>query len=58
MSSYASGRGSAAVTAMSLTMRPTGLSSGFYETVDYSVFCGEWCIGHIHLGAVVLKVVA
>ena len=30
-------------------MRPTGLSSGFYkDTVDYSVFCGEWCIGRIY----------
>jgi hypothetical protein len=26
-------------------MRPTGLGSGFYKDhVDYSVFCGEWCI--------------
>jgi hypothetical protein len=30
-------------------MRPTGLSSGFYkDSVDYSVFCGEWCIGRIY----------
>jgi hypothetical protein len=30
-------------------MRPTGLSSGFYkDNVDYSVFCGEWCIGRIY----------
>ena len=30
-------------------MRPTGLSSGFYkDTLDYSVFCGEWCIGRIY----------
>ena len=28
---------------------PTGLSSGFSKgTVDYSVFCGEWCIGRIY----------
>jgi hypothetical protein len=34
---------------MALKMRPTGLSSGFYkDTVDYSVFCGEWCIGRIY----------
>ena len=34
---------------MPLKMRPTGLSSGFYkDTVDYSVFCGEWCIGRIY----------
>ena len=30
-------------------MRPTGLSSGFYkDDVDYSIFCGEWCIGRIY----------
>ncbi len=34
---------------MSLKMRPTGLASGFYnDTIDYSVFCGEWCIGRIY----------
>jgi hypothetical protein len=34
---------------MPLKMRPTGLSSGFYkDTVDNSVFCGEWCIGRIY----------
>jgi hypothetical protein len=34
---------------MPLTMRPTGLTSGFYkDSVDYSVFCGEWCIGRIY----------
>jgi len=34
---------------MVLTMRPTGLSSGFYkDSVDYCVFCGEWCIGRIY----------
>ena len=34
---------------MPLTMRPTGLASGFYkDTIDYSVFCGEWCIGRIY----------
>jgi hypothetical protein len=33
---------------MALKMRPTGLSSGYYKnTVDYSIFCGEWCIGRI-----------
>jgi hypothetical protein len=31
---------------MPLNMRPTGLSSG-KDTADYSVFCGEWCIGRI-----------
>jgi hypothetical protein len=34
---------------MPLTMRPTGLGSGFYkEKVDYGVYCGEWCIGRIY----------
>jgi hypothetical protein len=34
---------------MALKMRPTGLGSGFYkDDVDYSVFCGEWCIGRIY----------
>jgi hypothetical protein len=34
---------------MALKMRPTALSSGYYKnTVDYSVFCGEWCIGRIY----------
>jgi hypothetical protein len=34
---------------MALATRLTGLRSGFYEdTVDYSVFCGEWCIGRIY----------
>jgi hypothetical protein len=34
---------------MAFEMRPTGLSSGFYkDTVDYSIFCGEWCIGRIY----------
>ena len=29
--------------------RPTDLSSGFYkDTIDYSIFCGEWCIGRIY----------
>jgi hypothetical protein len=32
-----------------LKMRQTALSSGYYRnTVDYSVFCGEWCIGRIY----------
>jgi hypothetical protein len=30
-------------------MRPTGLGHGVYkDNVDYSVFCGEWCIGRIY----------
>jgi hypothetical protein len=30
-------------------MRPTGLGSGTYKKdADYSVFCGEWCIGRIY----------
>jgi hypothetical protein len=34
---------------MALTMRPTGLASGFYkDDVDYSIFSGEWCIGRIY----------
>jgi hypothetical protein len=34
---------------MPLTMRPTGLGSGTYKKdADYSVFCGEWCIGRIY----------
>ena len=34
---------------MALTMRPTGLSSGFYkDSFDYSIFCGEGCIGRIY----------
>jgi hypothetical protein len=34
---------------MALKMRPTALSSGYYRnTVVYSVFCGEWCIGRIY----------
>ena len=29
-------------------MRPTGLGHGVYKDVpDYSIFCGEWCIGRI-----------
>jgi hypothetical protein len=32
-------------------MRPTGLSSGFYkDTVDSSIFCGEWCIYETRTG--------
>jgi hypothetical protein len=28
---------------------PPGFGSGFYkDTVDYSIFCGEWCIGRIY----------
>ena len=34
---------------MPLTMRPTGLGHGVYKDVpDYSVFCGDWCIGRIY----------
>ena len=34
---------------MALTMRPTGLGHGVYKNdIDYSVFCGEWCIGRIY----------
>jgi hypothetical protein len=34
---------------MPLTMRPTGLGHGVYkDDIDYSVFCGEWCIGRIY----------
>jgi hypothetical protein len=34
---------------MTLKMRPTGLGHGVYkDNVDYSVFCGEWCIGRIY----------
>jgi hypothetical protein len=34
---------------MALTMRPTGLGHGVYkDSVDYGVFCGEWCIGRIY----------
>jgi hypothetical protein len=34
---------------MPLTMRPTGLGSGFYkDNVDYGIFSGEWCIGRIY----------
>jgi hypothetical protein len=34
---------------MPLTMRPTGLGHGVYkDSIDYGVFCGEWCIGRIY----------
>jgi hypothetical protein len=34
---------------MPLTMRPTGLGHGVYkDTIDYSVFSGEWLIGRIY----------
>src|SRR4030088_3491273 len=30
-------------------MRPTGLGHGVYkDSIDYGVFCGEWCIGRIY----------
>ena len=30
-------------------MRPTGLASGVYAgSVDYGIYCGEWCIGRIY----------
>jgi hypothetical protein len=35
---------------MALTMRPTGLGHGVYkDDIDYSVFCGEWCIGTLRI---------
>ena len=34
---------------MPLKLRPTGLGHGVYKDVpDYSVFCGDWCIGRIY----------
>ena len=34
---------------MPLKMRPTGLGHGVYKDVpDYSIYCGEWCIGRIY----------
>ena len=34
---------------MPLKMRPTGLGHGVYKDVpDYSIFCGEWCVGRIY----------
>ena len=34
---------------MALKMRPTGLDHGVYKVVpDYSIRCGEWCIGRIY----------
>jgi hypothetical protein len=34
---------------MPLKMRPTGLGHAVYKDIpDYSVFCGEWCIGRIY----------
>ena len=34
---------------MPLKLRPTGLGHGVYKDVpDYSLFCGEWCIGRIY----------
>jgi hypothetical protein len=34
---------------MALKMRPAGLGHGVYkDDIDYSVFCGEWCIGRIY----------
>jgi hypothetical protein len=34
---------------MALTMRATGLASGFYkDTMDYGIYSGEWCIGRIY----------
>jgi hypothetical protein len=34
---------------MPLKMRPTGLGHGVYkDDIDFSVFCGEWCIGRIY----------
>jgi hypothetical protein len=35
---------------MALTMRPTGLGHGVYkDSIDYSVFSGDWLIGRIFL---------
>jgi hypothetical protein len=49
MPSAAPGGGSAAVIAMVLTMRPTGLGHGVYKDIpDYGIYCGEWCIGRIY----------
>jgi hypothetical protein len=40
---------------MPLKMRATGLGHGVYkDNVDYSVFCGEWCIGRIYETRVVI----
>ena len=34
---------------MPLKLRSTGLGHGVYkDTIDYGVFCGEWCIGRIY----------
>jgi hypothetical protein len=34
---------------MALKMRPTGLGHGVYKDVpDFSIYCGEWCIGRIY----------
>ena len=34
---------------MALKMRPTGLGHGVYQDVpDYSIFCGEWCVGRMY----------
>ena len=34
---------------MPLKLRPTGLGHGVYkDTVDYGIYCGEWCIGQIY----------
>jgi hypothetical protein len=35
---------------MPLKMRPPRLGHCVYKnTVDYSVFCGEWCVGRIYI---------
>ncbi len=34
---------------MPLKLRPTRLGHAVYkDTVDYGVFCGEWCIGRFY----------
>ena len=34
---------------MKTQQRPTGLGHGVYkDDIDYSVFCGQWCIGRIY----------
>ena len=34
---------------MKTQQRPTGLGHGVYkDDIDYSVLCGQWCIGRIY----------
>ena len=40
---------SARIEAVAVKMRPTGLGHGVYKDVpDYSIFCGERCVGRIY----------